>query len=177
MFYDRDWKEKNSLCNPLSDDWFIWSTKEEHTASWDVCIKCYINMSEIMATNLRNNIGSNDNVHNILGFLFCIRQAIELCLKRLCEIKGINITESHQMVKIYKKIENYYNWKEYGIIEEKFKEALEFIEGKNEIFRYPYDKKHTKYETVAIHLSDWLYLVHALYYIITEERGRNEENA
>ena len=108
MYFDMNLQGKNPLCNPLSDDWFIWSTKEEHTASWDVCIKCYINMSEIMATNLRNNIGSNDNVHNILGFLFCIRQALELCLKRLCEIKKIDITENHSILDIYTNIKNYY---------------------------------------------------------------------
>lgn len=51
------------------------------------------------------------------------------------------------------------------------------MQGKNEIFRYPYDKKNTKYETVAVHLSDWLYLIHTLYYVITEEQGRNVSNA
>lgn len=66
-------------------------------------------MSEIMATNLRNNIGSNDNIYNILGFLFCIRQALELCLKRLCEIKNIDIMENHDILNIYVKIKKSYN--------------------------------------------------------------------
>lgn len=134
-------------------------------------------MSEMIATNLRNNIGSSDNVYNILGFLFCIRQALELCLKKLCEIKNIDIIENHKVLDIYAKIQKFYNWKKYGIIDEKFREALKFMQDKDQIFRYPYDNKNTEYEIVAIHLSDWLYLVHTLYYIITEERERNEGNA
>ncbi len=38
-------------------------------------------------------------------------------------------------------------------------------------------RKKNNYETVAIHLSDWLFLVHALYYIITEDQERDETNA
>ena len=177
MFFDENWREKNPLNNPLSDDWFIWCPKIENRIAWDVFIKCYINMSEIIAINLRNNIGSSDNVYNILGFLFCIRQAIELCLKRLCEIQKIDIVENHKVLDTYAKIKKCYNWKKYGIIEEKFKEALKFMQEKDQIFRYPYDNKNIEYETLAIHLSDWLYLVHSLYYIITEEQGRNEVNA
>ena len=111
------------------------------------------------------------------NFLFCIRQAIELSLKQLCEIKGIIIKENHDLVDRYKKINELYNWNNYGIVEEKFVNALKFMQDKNEIFRYPYDKKKNNYETVAIHLSDWLFLVHALYYIITEEQERNGTNA
>ncbi len=177
MFFDYNWKEKNPLLKPLSDDWFIWSPQRQRMESWNVCIKCYINMSEMIATNLRNNIGSSDNVYNILGFLFCIRQALELCLKKLCEIKNIDIIENHKVLDIYAKIQKFYNWKKYGIIDEKFREALKFMQDKDQIFRYPYDNKNTEYEIVAIHLSDWLYLVHTLYYIITEERERNEGNA
>ena len=70
-----------------------------------------------------------------------------------------------------------YNWEKYGINETMISRAVEFMQGKNEIFRYPYDKKNTKYETVAVHLSDWLYLIHTLYYVITEEQGRNVSNA
>ena len=173
MFIDSNWKEKNPIINPLSDDWFIWSPQKQEIGSWDVCIKCYINMSEIMATNLRNNIGSSNNVYNILGFLFCIRQALELCLKRLCEIKNLDIVENHKVIDIYEKIKSCYNWGKYGILEDKLKEALTFMQEKDQIFRYPYDNKHIEYETVAIHLSDWLYLVHTLYYIITQEQGRN----
>lgn len=51
------------------------------------------------------------------------------------------------------------------------------MQEKNQIFRYPYDNRNTEYETVAFHLSDWLYLVHTLYYIITEERRKDETNA
>ena len=177
MFFDYNWRDENPIINPLSDDWFIWCPKIKKSCAWNVFIKCYINMSEVIATNLRNNIGSNDNVYNILGFLFCIRQALELCLKRLCEIKRIEIIENHKVLDIYAKIKNYYNWKKYGIIEEQLKDALKFMQEKDQIFRYPYDNKNIEYETVAIHLSDWLYLVHALYYVITEEQERNEENA
>lgn len=177
MYFDYDWKRKNPVCNPMSDDWFIWNPKIQSSSDWNVCIKCYINMAEIMAANLRNNIGSCDNVYNILGFFFCIRQAIELSLKQLCEIKKINIKEVHDLIGFYGEIKNLYNWNNYGIVEEKFVNALKFMQDKNEIFRYPYDKKKNEYETVAIHLSDWLFLVHALYYIITEEQERNEINA
>ncbi len=177
MFFDNNWEEKNPVMKPLSDDWFIWCPKVENTYAWNICIKCYINMSEIMATNLRNNIGSNDNVYNILGFLFCIRQSLELCLKRLCEIKNIEIMENHKVLDIFANVKSKYNWKKYGIIEKQFKEALKFMQEKDQIFRYPYDNKKTEYETVAIHLSDWLYLVHALYNVITEEQERNKENA
>lgn len=176
MYFDTNWKRKNPVCNPMSDDWFIWNPQIQNSGDWNVCIKCYINMAEITATNLRNNIGSSDNVYNILGFLFCIRQAIELSLKQLCEIKKINIEENHNLVDSYKKIKKLYNWNNYGIIEGKFINALEFMQDKNEIFRYPYDKKKSNYETVAIHLGDWLFLVHALYYIITEEQERNKTN-
>ena len=91
MLYDTSWKNKNPVCNPLSDDWFIWNPRTQNVGDWNVCIKCYINMSEIIATNLRNNIGSNDNLYNILGFLFCVMQALELCLKGLCKIKDIDV--------------------------------------------------------------------------------------
>ena len=180
MYYDNKWNKKNPLLNPLSDDWFIWDPHIQNSGNWNVCIKCYTNMAEIIATNLRNNIGSSDNIYNILGFLFCIRQAIELSLKQLWEIKQLNIKDLnnlHDLKKLYNKINNLYDWNNYGIIKEKFVDALEFMQDKNEIFRYPYDKKKNNYETVAIHLSDWLFLVHALYYIITEEQERNEANA
>ncbi len=72
MLYDTSWKNKNPVCNPLSDDWFICNPRTQNLGDWNVCIKCYINMSEIIATNLRNNIGSKDNLYNILGFLFCV---------------------------------------------------------------------------------------------------------
>ena len=176
MYFDYEWKRKNPVSNPMSDDWFIWNPKIQNSGDWNVCIKCYINMAEIIATNLRNNIGSNDNVYNILGFLFCIRQAIELSLKQLCEIKKINIKENHNLVDSHKEINKLYDWKKYGIIKENLNNALKFMQDKNEIFRYPYDKKNNNYEIVAIHLSDWLFLVHALYYIITEEQERNEVN-
>lgn len=176
MYFDNNWKRRNPVCNPMSDDWFIWNPQIQNSGDWNVCIKCYINMAEIIATNLRNNIGSSDNVYNILGFLFCIRQAIELSLKQLCGIRKMNIEENHNLVDSYEKIKELYNWKNYGIIEERFVKALEFMQDKNEIFRYPYDKKKHNYEIVAIHLSDWLFLVHALYYIITEEQERNEVN-
>ena len=91
--------------------------------------------------------------------------------------KKINIKENHDLVNGYKKIIELYDWKSYGIIEDNFVNALNFMQDKNEIFRYPYDKKKSKYETVAIHLSDWLSLIHTLYYIITEEQERNEVNA
>jgi hypothetical protein len=55
-------------------------------------------------------------------------------------------------------------------------DALIFMQDKNEIFRYPYDKKKGNYETVAIHLSDWLFLVHTLYHIITEEQERDKKD-
>lgn len=177
MFFDNNWKRKNPVCNPMSDDWFIWNPQIQNSGAWNVCIKCYINMAEIIATNLRNNIGSSDNVYNILGFLFCIRQAIELSLKQLCEIKEIDIKENHNLVDCYYKISKFYEWKDYGIIKEKLIDALKFMQDKNEIFRYPYDKKKNDYETVAIHLSDWLYLVHSLYNIIVEEQERNKINA
>ena len=177
MYFDNKWNGKNPICNAMSDDWFIWKPQIEDSRDWNVCIKCYINMSEIVATNLRNNIGSCDNIYNILGFLFCIRQAIELSLKQLCEIKGINIKEVHDLENTYRKISKKYNWKNYGIVEENFINALQFMEDKNQIFRYPYDKEKKNFDTVAIHLSDWLFLVHALYYIITEEQEIKKYNA
>lgn len=177
MYYDNKWNRKNPLLNPLSDDWFIWNPKYQDSSKWNVCIKCYINMAEMIATNLRNNIGSSDNVYNILGFLFCIRQAIELSLKQLCEIKKIKIKENHDLVDRYEKIKELYDWEDYGIVEDNFVNALKFMQDKNEIFRYPYDKKKNNYETVAIHLSDWLFLVHTLYYIITEDQEGDETNA
>ncbi len=177
MLYDTSWKNKNPVCNPLSDDWFIWNPRTQNMGDWNVCIKCYINMSEIIATNLRNNIGSNDNLYNILGFLFCVMQALELSLKGLCKIKALDVKESHNLKDTYDKIKEMYNWEKYEINEKMISRAVEFMQGKNEIFRYPYDKKNTEYETVAVHLSDWLYLIHTLYYVITEEQGRNVSNA
>ena len=168
MLYNTSWKNKNPVCNPLSDDWFIWNPRTQNMGDWNVCIKCYINMSEIIATNLRNNI---------LGFLFCVMQALELCLKGLCKIKALDVKESHNLKDTYDKIKEMYNWEKYGINEKMMSRAVEFMQGKNEIFRYPYDKKNTEYETVAVHLSDWLYLIHTLYYVITEEQGRNVSNA
>jgi len=177
MYSDKNWKNKNPICNPMSDDWFIWNPKIQNTNDWKVCIKCYINMAEIIATNLRNNIGSSDNVYNILGFLFCVRQAIELSLKQLCEIQNLDIKANHNLNNFYKEIEKVYDWNSYGLVEKNIVEALNFMQDKNEIFRYPYDKKNTTYETVAIHLSDWIYLIHALYNIIIEEQERNSKNA
>ena len=176
MYFDFKWKSKNPVCNQMSDDRFIWNPQIQNSGDWNVCVKCYINMAEIIATNLRNNIGSSDNVYNILGFLFCIRQAIELSLKKLCKIRKISIEENHNLVDSYKKIKKLYNWNNYGIIEKNFINALEFMQDKNEIFRYPYNKKKSNYEIVAIHLSDWLFLTHALYYIITDEQERSEIN-
>ena len=177
MYFDNKWKKKNPVCNPMSDDWFIWNPQVQKSSDWNVCIKCYINMAEIIATNLRNNIGSSDNIYNILGFLFCVRQSIELSLKQLCEIKKIDIKEDHNLVSSYNKIKKLYDFEKYSIIDDNFVSALNFMQDKNEIFRYPYDKKNNKFETVAIHLSDWLFLIHTLYYIITEEQERNENNA
>lgn len=177
MYFDYEWRKKNPVCNPMSDDWFIWNPQKQESEDWKICIKCYINMAEIIATNLRNNIGSSDNIYNILGFLFCVRQSIELSLKQLCEMKKIKIKENHDLVDSYKKIKELYNWNNYNIVEANFIRALEFMQNKNEIFRYPYDKKKNKYETVAIHLSDWLSLIHTLYNIITEEQERNELHA
>lgn len=173
MYYDSNWKWKNPVINPLSDDWFIWKPQEQDSGIWNMCIKCYINMAETIATSLRNNIGSCDNVYNILGFLFSIRQSIELSLKQLCEIKMISIKEDHDLIEKYKKIKEQYDWNKYSIIEDSFVKALEFMQDKDQIFRYPYDKKKNKHETVAIHLSDWLFLVHALYHMITDEQERN----
>ncbi len=92
-------------------------------------------------------------------------------------MKKIKIKENHDLVDSYKKIKELYNWNNYNIVEANFIRALEFMQNKNEIFRYPYDKKKNKYETVAIHLSDWLSLIHTLYNIITEEQERNELHA
>ena len=174
MYFDFNWQNKNPLLNPMTDDWFIWSPQAQGTSNWDVCIKCYINMAEITATNLRNNIGSDNNLYNILGFLFCVRQSIELSLKKLCKIKGISIKENHDLKESYKEIKESYNWENYGIVEDNFVSALDFMQDKNEIFRYPYDKKNKNYEAVAIHLSDWLSLIHTLYHIVTEEQEGRE---
>ena len=176
MYYDNNWKNKNPLCHPLTDDWFIWNSQIENVFEWNVCIKCYINMAEIIATNLRNNIGSNDNIYNILGFLFCIRQAIELELKQLNVLKEMKFKENHNLLDLYKNIKSSYDWKHFGIVEDNIVNALEFMQDKNEIFRYPYDKKNRKFEIVGIHLSDWLFLVHSFYSIITDEQERKTTN-
>ena len=102
---------------------------------------------------------------------------VELSMKKLCEIQNVSIKENHNLVSCYNEINNLYDWNKYGLNINNIKDALNFMQDKNQIFRYPYDKKNNNFETVAIHLSDWLYLVHSLYNIIVEEQERNKINA
>ena len=100
---------------------------------------------------------------------------MELSFKRLCDLKKIEIKTNHDMLQKFSNIKEKYNWNDYGLNESTVNKAINFMQDKNEIFRYPYSKSEKQYVNTAIHLSDWLFLVHALYNMIIEEQGEKND--
>ena len=181
-YYSNDYTQYNPINhNSNSYDWVIWKnvygTLDDGYLD---LIKAYIGVTYNLANVLRNEIGSEKCLNDVYPFLFCVRQSLELLLKRLCHIYANMsdddiVSHSHRLNEFLPELQSTVDWNKYNITFDNLRRATDFLNDKDQLVKYACDKHGCSHENYAICISDWESLLHELWVIYLDGVGKDGE--
>lgn len=158
-------------------DWFSWVGVDANSdlyrkdEGYIVMIQAYIRVSEIIAEQLRNNVGAYENVGITNVFMLNISHAVELLIKRIGINLNIKMNNTHNLKRMIDNLNSCDDFdnkvKEY-IQDDKYIGAIEFLTNNYQLFRYNENTKGVIHNTYYICLGDWLSLVQNFYKIYVD---------
>ena len=155
-------------------DWVAWKDYSHHIDSGYVnIIQSYIGVADSLANILRDEICSEKRSHDVYAFLFVVRQSLEMLLKRLfvhiCKKSEKDaIQQSHDILGILTSLKDTIDWDNYNLSFANCHRAVDFLSDKDQLVKYPVDKKQNGHDNYMICIADWLELIHELYVIYSD---------
>ncbi len=155
-------------------DWIAWKDYSQCPDNGYVnLIQSYISIADSIANILREEVGQGKRLGDAYTFLFSVRQALEMLLKRLAvyttdKSEADIVKMSHSISDVLYLVDDTISWNAYDLSFDSCKKAVDFLNDKDQLVKYPMDKKGLSHPTYMICISDWLHLVHELYKIYVD---------